>query len=516
MIETVGTSSWKPIACLALGLLAAVAGGCRSSGANKAGGAAPGKPLVLRLADPDIGQRDLQEFVRSTDALSDGSIRIEVRGGWRTTELDYDRGTLADVRTGKVALAKIAVRSLDTLGVTEFQPLVAPLLIDSLPLERATLSGAIPARILPALRRLGVVGVAVLPGAIRRPFGRSRTLVSPAAFRGMTFGVRPSLVAAATVRALGAKPHVYVPGRLPKALDGAELEPTFIEEGRLDDPGTSLARNVGLWPRVLVVVANTKVWQSLTRDQRDLLRRAGRSALDPATGRLAREERDQTTILCRRRQLALVAASDAQLAALRRAVQPVYQQMRREPDEEALLEQIVTLKDRLRTAAAGVPTCGNLGAIAQTGARTEIDGVYRVTTTAHDLRAAGAPESEVIPENYGTWTYVLDRGRFADTQESEGACTWGYGKFTVTGHETAWTFIEGGGIAPNRAYNKPGEFFRFDWSLYHDVLTLSALKGAASPANFRAKPWRRITTSPSQRYFSKRCPPPAKALAAPR
>jgi hypothetical protein len=28
-----------------------------------------------------------------------------------------------------------------------------------------------------------------------------------------------------------------------------------------------------------------------------------------------------------------------------------------------------------------------------------------------------------------------------------------------------------------------------------------------------AKPWRRISSAPSRRFFSKRCPPPAKALS---
>jgi hypothetical protein len=141
-----------------------------------------------------------------------------------------------------------------------------------------------------------------------------------------------------------------------------------------------------------------------------------------------------------------------------------------------------------------------------------MDGVYRVTTTPDDLRRAGAPEDEVIPENYGTWTFVFDRGRFANTQEGPGACTWGYGKFTIKGNETDWSFRDGGGIAPTGATNQEGEFFRYHWSRYRDLLTLSAVAGAISPANFRAKQLRLIAATPSRRYFSRRCPPPAAAL----
>jgi hypothetical protein len=76
----------------------------------------------------------------------------------------------------------------------------------------------------------------------------------------------------------------------------------------------------------------------------------------------------------------------------------------------------------------------------------------------------------------------------------------------------SWTFEDGGGIAPNEAYDKPGEFFVFDFSAYRDTLTVKPVKGEISPLNFRVKPWRRVSDTPSLRYFSKRCPPPAAAL----
>ena len=44
-------------------------------------------------------------------------------------------GTLEDVKTGKVDMAWVGARAFDTVGVTSFQALVAPLLIDSYDLE---------------------------------------------------------------------------------------------------------------------------------------------------------------------------------------------------------------------------------------------------------------------------------------------------------------------------------------------------------------------------------------------
>jgi hypothetical protein len=125
-------------------------------------------------------------------------------------------------------------------------------------------------------------------------------------------------------------------------------------------------------------------------------------------------------------------------------------------------------------------------------------------------KSAAAPE--FLAENWGKWVFVFDRGHFAITQENRDACTWGYGTFIVKGHHVEWTFTDGGGTGPNNAFNKPGEFFVFGWSLYRETLTLTPVQGEISPENFRAKPWQRINATPSSRSFSKRCPPPDNAL----
>ena len=115
-----------------------------------------------------------------------------------------------------------------------------------------------------------------------------------------------------------------------------------------------------------------------------------------------------------------------------------------------------------------------------------------------------------MPENYGTFTMVVDRGRFAVTQENAQACTWSYGPFTVRGDRFEQLVTDGGGIAPTGAANKPGELFTFRWSRYRGVLTLYPVQGAVSPTP--PKPWVMISTTPSARFLSTRCPPPTGAL----
>jgi hypothetical protein len=357
---------------------------------------------------------------------------------------------------------------------------------------------------------LGVKGITLLPGEPRHPFGISHRLVIPSDYSGALFGIRPSFVSSTTLRVLGAAPRGYVPGELPRTFDGAELDFTTINGNGYDRPGSSLTVNVALWPRAFAVVANKDVLARLDPTQRAVLRRAGSAALEPALARLTNDAKDDAEILCRRGRMAFVEADRGQLEELRAAVQPVYDRLERSARTLRVIRAIERMKDGVTVEPA--PRCAGKSASSVRG-HTPIDGVYEVTTTEADLRAAGTPARDVIPENYGKWIYVFDRSRFAFTQEDKEACTWGYGTFRVNGQQMAWSFLDGGErFGPNNAYNRPGEFFRFGWSRYRDTLTLTPVKGAISPENFRAKPWHLVSTEPSERYLSKRCPPPEEAF----
>jgi hypothetical protein len=217
-------------------------------------------------------------------------------------------------------------------------------------------------------------------------------------------------------------------------------------------------------------------------------------------------EQTDTAILCRRGQLRFLDASRAEVAALRRAVQPVYDQLERDPQTRRYIRQIEAMRQGISPEPA--PGCAQTPPLAQKAG--PLDGVWQVTDTAADLQAAGVSQGDIIPENYGTFTLVIDRGRFAVTQENTLACTWEYGTFTVRGDRFEELATAGGGIPPGGPFVKPGELFTYGWSRYRGVLTLSPVQGAVSPAP--PKPWVMISTTPSARFLSKRCPPPSGAL----
>jgi hypothetical protein len=208
----------------------------------------------------------------------------------------------------------------------------------------------------------------------------------------------------------------------------------------------------------------------------------------------------------------LLRATPGDLAAFRRAVQPVYAMLKRDPQERGVITHIESLKRALGSPPDAGPACAGTGPNGPQMA-TPLDGVYRMTGSAAQLAQIDhVPVSTEDPANYGTYVIVFDKGRFAFTQESKPAeCTWGYGTFRVTGRRMSWKFVDGGGKG-TAAVNKPGEFFRYGWSIYRDTLTLTPVPSAVSPSNFRITPWQLVSKTPSATYFNKRCPLPAQAL----
>ena len=489
------------------GLVLPLAAGCTASGLNKAGGNQARQTLVLTLANFLGDSTELQGFAGEVQRLSAGAMRIDFQSRWRLHQVDFETGLIGDVRAGKADLGVVGAEVWDSVGVSSFQALDAPFLVDSYALQDRVVRSTMMGQMLAGLRAAGLVGIGVLPGPLRKPLGIRRPLLNPSDYAGLTIGVQQSRVADATMRALGARPVWFGSEGPVTGLDAIEQQISQVQDEQYDRAGKYLTANVSLWPRPLVLFANRQAWAALTPGQRRILRQAVSDDLTAETQVVRDNEQADTAILCRR-GLRFLTASPADLAALRRAVQPVYAQLERDPQTRGYIRQIEAMRSRISPGPA--PGCAQTPRL--TGGAGPLDGVWQFTSTPSDLRAAGAAQGDVVPENYGTYTFVLDRGRFAFTQEDRQACTWGFGTFAVKGDRFEQLVTDGGGIAPDGAANKPGEFFIFRWSLYRGVLTLYPVKGAVSPPNFLAKPWRRISTTPSRGFLSTRCLPPAGAL----
>jgi TRAP-type C4-dicarboxylate transport system substrate-binding protein len=461
--------------------LAALTTGCGGSGGDKAGGqeapatsevAPVGEPVTLTLVTVDPLQSGwVPEFAAAAAQLSGGSIRIEIQAGGSAI-VDYEHRLVERVRAGDADMVSVGARAWDRFDVTSFRAIVAPFLVDSLELQRRVLESPLADRMLAGLARLDLVGLAILPGPLRRPFGLSRTLSGPRDYAAATIGIRFGGVARDTITSLGATPTGYRIGSL-AGLDGAELDVwTIAGHDSYDAPGSALTANVVLWPRPETIVISRAAFDRLSPAQQTVLRTAGREALVPVAARVDREQTEALDVVCSRGRLALVTASPAELAALRSAVQPVYDALERDTETRRLLAEIRAL----RTEPGEPVRCPATPAAAE-----GLEGIWAATVTAAEIRAHGGSSAEAatfagagtLELRDGRWTFRNDRTTVTGTYRAEGAVV-ALTMRTCTANPC-----------------DPGMVTEYRWSVYRKALTLTRLPDRLF--------WPRLVATPSRR-----------------
>lgn len=455
--------------------LAVTAAACGSGGDKAGGRPSGGRPLVLTLEQSDPTYAGAQ-FAAAVAKRSGGSIRIDVSPDWHREGVEFERGVVEDVRAGKSDLGVIGVRVWDTLGVTSFQALIAPFLVDNLELERRVLEGPLAARMLAGLDRSGVVGVALLPGPLRRPFGYTRALVSRDDYKGARLGVYPGRVEEATFRSLGATTRRYLNLR-GASREGAVLNFWAIAGGS-GYRGKTLATNVVFWPRPETVVINRRAFEALTPAQQEILRDAGREAVGRRLAEVDRIEQDALRTICDRRLASFVTVPPEDVAALHEGVRPVYAELERNGETRELIGEIRAL--RATTATHREPLrCPEAGA----GVASALAGRWQATATGEEVLAAGATPREVA-RGPNSMTLQLESGKWVARGVDTGR-TW-TGRYTVSGDVIRLTL-------ETCSHNPctPGALAEHGWSVYRDTLSLTRLPGQESWWQLIAKPFKR-------------------------
>jgi TRAP-type C4-dicarboxylate transport system substrate-binding protein len=471
-----------------VGVAAIVAAGCSGGlgNADKAGGS--GEPAVLRLAGRDDPSVDLGTayFVKRVGELSGGTVRIEVVLRWGGTDPTVEQNIVRGVAEGKVDLGSVGTRVFDTLGVHSFQALSAPMLIDSYPLEQAVIASDIPARMLEGLGTLKVTGLAVLGDGLRKPIAVEGPLLGPADWKGITFSAFRSQAQAAAVRALGARSTDLWSTALYSAIakgevQGLESNLLVYQFAGRQASAPYVTANVNLWPRPVALVANPDRLSRLTGEQRGWLRQAAEDAAAHSTS-LVEHENQIVTDLCQA-GARFANASEADLAALRRAFLPVYGVLEQDPQTKSFIARIEALK---QSTPAGAPlaipeTCTGPAPGSAPGGLTTDDPIAGTWTTAkltesqivRAFVAAGGSEKEGHAffsqlgngsKHYSVITLLFQDGSFDEYESGDGGPS-------VNGYHTSYevspegTIVLSGGDCTNIAtyrYALTGNTLQFD------------------------------------------------------
>ena len=402
--------------------------GCGDTHNDRAGGTRTPKPIVLTMAQGNHEPpKQLVAWADQVAARSDGTLRIEFSNLWREGETDFEVGTITDVQAGKADLAWVGARAFDRVGVTTFQPLLAPLLVDSHDLQEAVFEAGLPTQMLAGLDKLDVVGLGVFPGPMRKVMGVSSPFVRPTDFDGAVVGIGASNVAAQTMEVLGATPQDLPTGAKLDGLDAMEQQLDSIRGNNYALAGAHfVTSNLNLWPRPLVLFMNTKRFESLSANQQTVLRDAAGAAVGDALSASRAEDTDAISQLCAD-GMTLTVASDADLATLRTALEPVYQTIAGDSANRAWLDDVVALKKKI-----GVPPdtaeCPVTEPVAAENTESGTDefpqGSFESTMVAEDWNSIGSTGNDT-----GTFKFIIDAGTITIVEPGGGIGF--HGSYTV-------------------------------------------------------------------------------------
>lgn len=403
----------KALALAATAATALVAGACSGaapddSSIQAAGDGAAAGALTLRIGTDDFPGRpaaqQIEHLAERVGELSEGSIVVEPvwqAVGTDQPRPDWDQQVARLVVSGDLDGALVPARAWDTEGVTAFRPLQAPFVVDSHELLAEVVSGDLADRMLAGLEGSGVVGLAILPEGVRRPFSFGTPLLGPDDYDGATLRVPTSATSAALFAELGAVVDDDPVDR--EQHDG-------VESGFVLRPGGVATGNVTLYPKANVLVLHEETMTGLDEEAREILAQAAADTLVwavdsfPDEGSLADEFCEAGGVI--------VHAADSDVHALRAAAAPVVEDIRADSQVNAeLLDAIEALKDGLPPVQP-VPTCGEATAGEVSGDQSVLDGVYRMEVTPEVMLEAWpqTPQS-MIDNNVGPWTISMNGGQ---------------------------------------------------------------------------------------------------------
>jgi TRAP-type transport system periplasmic protein len=410
------------VAVLSVTALATAA--CQGGPAAKAGQAS----VTLRFATVDVdinnnGQMNaLTDFVRQVSIVSGGRLHIHVDTNVGNGAPGAEPALLKAIRKGTYDGGWNATRAFASAGFPAFEATEAPFVIQSYAVEQKYVTSAAAARMMRRLDGTGLKALGLVAGPLRRPFAVAHPLLQPSDWQGISFRVNDSPVQEATVVALHGRPLVTgaagVDPAVHGAADGQEFDVFQYDRDGFANLEPYVTANLALWPKMYAIVMNAQRFATLTTRQRLWVNAAAQRAVHESATNPFNEDPAVQRLCLTGVRFADVTAG--QLAELRAAAAPVYDQLRADPTtaaDLAALQAMAAAEPAASTATVPAGCRGKAPGTATVDATVKTrpavpDGTYRVRFTAADLERYGA-EAQLAASNAGIATMILRHGTYA-------------------------------------------------------------------------------------------------------
>jgi TRAP-type C4-dicarboxylate transport system substrate-binding protein len=479
-------------------LIALAAAGCGNSDGtarNKAGAEAARTQQVLRLESTDAGSPEALHLAQRIKARSGGALSVEIRQSYPASLPANEARLARAVRAGKADFGILPARAWPAAGVPALAALQAPFVLSDYDVAGRAIAGPAGATLKDALKRAGVVPLALLPTQLRRVLA-VKPLAGADDFRDLRIRISDNATAAAGLRALGARPiegvatDGVIDGLERHRLDGVEISPGFaVSNGYWRN-----ARNItgyALFDRVDTIVASPAAWKRLSGSQRAAVTAA---VADTIRFTATLPERDAASLetLCAD-GVRVTAPTAAQLEALAQATEPTRAALRAAPATARVMRELEATEGAGPRRLPPPEACAAAGALKgqeTDGAATIPDGVYVTRTTRKDYQSRGEYSGDWSAPVY-KWTTRLRNGKWVmlvtpkfpgQVGDIDGA-----GTYETHGDQVTFRYTY-----PEDARGGPPETFR--WSYYQGQLTLEVVDVAdlGSQIIHTAHPWRKV------------------------
>lgn len=464
-----------------------VAGCTSAAGGDKSGGSP--SPTVLMVANNDgtlDGVPGLVHFADRVAELSDGDLTIRVESRWKGG--DDELKVIEDVAAGNADLGWAGTRAFDRAGVDDFRPLHAPFLISSYAAQATVLGDRLADDLVQSVDGAGLTGLALVADELRHPAGVAGPLLAPEDFRGTSFLTIASGAQSDGLAALGAESisGSVQPVAAAGELGGLEAMWWSYASNNYPQFAPYITANVTLWPRTWVLFADPDMLRELGGKARGWLTQA---ADETAAWSLEHASDNEPAEIARAcvAGARVASASPEEVAALRVAVEPVYNELR---EDRALRKTLQRIEGLISAAAEdpavdlpagcayepgeeGLPTAAERILAAPGDPGKLPTGRYRYSHSVDDLLAQGQ-DDEGAALNAGVWTWTLGDGTWSYRQDPATAeavalgITRCEGFYDVRGGTAAFTttaVFAGGDCAPptwTAGWKARGG--RLDWS----------------------------------------------------
>jgi C4-dicarboxylate-binding protein DctP len=288
-------------------------------------------PIVLKFSHvvaPNTPKgKGADKFKELAEKYTNGKVKVEV---YANSTLYKDKEELEALQLGAVQMLAPSNSKFGPIGVKDFEVFDLPYLLPNKAALRKVTDGPIGKAMLKKLESKGMVGLAYWDNGFKE-MSANKPLRMPEDYKGLKFRIQSSKVLEAQFRALGAIPQVMAFSEVYQALqtgvvDGQENTPSnmFTQKFHEVQKYTTLTNHgyIGY-----VVVVNKKFWDDLPADVRGQLEKAMAEATVYSNEISEKENVESLDDIKKSGKTELITPTAAESAAMRKAMEPVYQEM---------------------------------------------------------------------------------------------------------------------------------------------------------------------------------------------